>query len=386
MKKSFLPLILAFVSIQGIGQTCNSFSQNISSDGQFIYFSSDRDSSDYEIYKMDTNGYNVTRLTFFDNPVYFQDVSPDGQKLVFVENGYGPYSEIYIMNTNGDHLKRLTNNNRFDGTPTFSPDGQYIIFSAWDQYDYPEIFVMDTAGNHRRQITNVSGAWWHSAPRYSRDMTKIYFNIGYNADNHLAVMDSNGSNWVDITPPNDFGTTEGGLHLIGDESKVIFHTTEWKGYSNGSDVVEADIDGNNWNRLTNAADDEYFYNPVYHPQSGKIYFSHKYPNKPWQIYKMKPDGSDTVRINSCKLNSTGQRKNPEAQEINIYPNPASNKIYIKNNNRLFVCLFDQQGRLLKQTRQNVIAMQDLPTGIYILEIRDNQNKLILRKKIEKVLP
>ena len=382
MKKAFI-LLFSFIAIffhDLYGQSCNSLYAIFSPDGSYIYFVSDRDSSDWEIYRMDSLGQKIERLTYSDNPAVLPEVSPDGRKVVFAENHYGSESEIFIMNSDGSHKKQLTDNQIYDGNPSFSPDGKHIIFDAWDEDDYPEIFIMDTSGNNRRQITKTSGAWWNSDPSYSKDGLKVYYSIGYNADNHIAVMDSNGLNSTDITDPNTFGTSEGGFHLNPDNTKLIFHTTEWKGYSNGSDIVESDVDGRNWSRLSQAPDNVYFYYPVYHPTSGHIYFSYKNNAKTWQIYRMNADGSDTVRINTCRVN-TGIKASARNYPIRIYPNPAENEIRILADQAISIRLYDVDGRLRLNSNKTLINTSQLSPGIYFIEVRSDSGALLKIKEI-----
>ena len=55
--------------------------------------------------------------------------SPDGQKIAFTSTRDGN-SEIYVMNADGTNQTRLTNNTAFDAWPSFSPDSQKIIFTS----------------------------------------------------------------------------------------------------------------------------------------------------------------------------------------------------------------------------------------------------------------
>ncbi|MEW5718746.1 MAG: DPP IV N-terminal domain-containing protein [Chloroflexota bacterium] len=75
-------------------------------DGKRILFVSDRDGN-VEIYVMNADGSNQTRLT--NNPA--RDVyplwSPDGTRIMFVSNRDGAF-EIYVMHTDGSNVIRLT--------------------------------------------------------------------------------------------------------------------------------------------------------------------------------------------------------------------------------------------------------------------------------------
>jgi dipeptidyl aminopeptidase/acylaminoacyl peptidase len=67
-----------------------------------------RDSNE-EIYVMDSNGQNQTRLTF--NPADDTNIaiSPDGTKIVFESQG-NSNREIFVMNRDGSNKMRLTKN------------------------------------------------------------------------------------------------------------------------------------------------------------------------------------------------------------------------------------------------------------------------------------
>ncbi|MBI4833902.1 MAG: PD40 domain-containing protein [Planctomycetes bacterium] len=84
-----------------------------------IAFDSNRDGNS-DIYTMDADGKNQTRLT--DSPK--NDISPrwspDGKKIAFVSERDGN-SEIYVMDADGKNQTRLTNNPKSDSSPDWSP-------------------------------------------------------------------------------------------------------------------------------------------------------------------------------------------------------------------------------------------------------------------------
>ena len=72
--------------------------------------------------------------------------------------------EIYIMNADGSNVTRLTDNPAEDTFPSLSPDGKRIAFqSARDGYN--EIYVMDSDGSKVTRLTNVPPE--NSAPDWS---------------------------------------------------------------------------------------------------------------------------------------------------------------------------------------------------------------------------
>src|SRR6267142_2443833 len=109
-----------------------------------IAFGSKRDGNN-EIYVMDANGGNQTRITnnfdYDDQPHW----SPDGTKIAFFSRRDGNF-ELYSMNADGSNQTRLTNDFAADGFPAWSPDGAKIVFMSGNSLFDPnsfEIYVMD---------------------------------------------------------------------------------------------------------------------------------------------------------------------------------------------------------------------------------------------------
>ena len=80
-------------------------------DGSKIAFSSNRDGN-LEIYVMDADGSNQTRLTDNSADNYVPSWSPDGSKIVFNSIGSGSSGsrDIYVMDSDGSNQTRLTDN------------------------------------------------------------------------------------------------------------------------------------------------------------------------------------------------------------------------------------------------------------------------------------
>ena len=142
-----------------------------------IVFHSNRDGN-YEIYKMNSDGSNQTRLTFNDE-IYngYPAWSPNGRQIVFYSGRAGA-SDIYVMDADGNNQRRLTHiPNLIDEMPNWSPDGQQIAFvrcrvDDHDQKHIYNIFVMDADGGNVQQVTNFWGA---GTPKWSPDGQWILF-------------------------------------------------------------------------------------------------------------------------------------------------------------------------------------------------------------------
>jgi Tol biopolymer transport system component len=148
-----------------------------SPDGTKIAFPSYRDNGgrDSEIYVMDADGTNQTRLTYDSNDLRVPsdpDWSPDGKKIAFYSYSAGVYrSEIYTMNPDGTALENLTNTpDREEFGPRWSPDSAKIAY-----YDSGEdIWVMNSDGTKQTNLTNTTHGK-ERGPAWSPDGLQIAF-------------------------------------------------------------------------------------------------------------------------------------------------------------------------------------------------------------------
>ena len=114
-----------------------------------IAFVSERDGN-YEIYSMNTDGSELTRLTadpaLDAEPVYSQD----GTSILFTSDRSGNF-DIYSMNADGTNVIQLTDNPANDYTPTWTPDGSLIIFVT-ERDGNPGIYFMNPDGSEQTDI------------------------------------------------------------------------------------------------------------------------------------------------------------------------------------------------------------------------------------------
>jgi tricorn protease-like protein len=103
MKKTIISLLTAFSIIQVSAQEKSYFlsTPSLSPDGKTAYFAYDGD-----LWKVDSNGGNASRITALDGEEINPRISPDGKWLAFSSNQYGNY-DVYVMPTEGERSSNL---------------------------------------------------------------------------------------------------------------------------------------------------------------------------------------------------------------------------------------------------------------------------------------
>jgi len=125
--------------------------------------------------------------------------SPDGSKIAFASDRDGNH-EIYVMNADGSNPTRLTTHMSFDGKPSWSPDGSKIAFMS-ERSGVSHIYVMNADGSNVVGLTTFSG-YWDGLPAWSPDGSKIAFvrpvecDDYYSSCHNIFVMNADGSGQV----------------------------------------------------------------------------------------------------------------------------------------------------------------------------------------------
>lgn len=171
------------------------------------YFNSEDDgltSRNEQVYAVDLDGSNLRNLTHTRSGIVNIQPrwSPDGSRIAFLSNQItinGITSrmqggEIYVMDADGDNLTRLTDNSFSEDIPRWSPDGRHIAF-VYLSADGPEIYTISSDGLTENFV--VDGY----EPVWSPDGQRIVFSIvGVGDDNsEIGVVDIDGENVVNLT-------------------------------------------------------------------------------------------------------------------------------------------------------------------------------------------
>src|SRR5439155_22992034 len=116
-------------------------------------------------------------LTFNSAVATSPRYSPDGSKIVFISNR-DRNSEIYVMNSDGTNQTRLANTPVPDAVTAWSPDGKRIVYTNANIGSDSGIYVMNADGSNPVRITSGFGATWR-VPVNPNDFSSFFVRQHY---------------------------------------------------------------------------------------------------------------------------------------------------------------------------------------------------------------
>ena len=187
-----------------------------------IVFYSKRDGNE-EIYRMNSDGSNLMRLTFNEARDKPPTWSPNGQQIAFHSYRDGN-AEVYVMDADGSNQRNLTRHPALDGYPCWSPDGNLIAFHSTQNGGKNQdlnIFVMDADGSNLKQITRFEFA---VSPQWSPDGKQILFEGDIDQGRQIYAIRPDGRGvWRGSQPKPNTGMLLGGWSPDG--KKVLYVET-----------------------------------------------------------------------------------------------------------------------------------------------------------------
>lgn len=143
-----------------------------------------------EIFLLDPDSREATRLTQSIGVDVDPSFSPDGTKIAFVSSRSGK-PMIYIMPAaEPQSAKRLTYAGQYNASPSFSPDGKKIAFAGWIDNRF-DLFTMNSDGTTIERLTKNEGS--NEDPHFSPDGRFIVFSSSREGTRSVYVVNVEGN-------------------------------------------------------------------------------------------------------------------------------------------------------------------------------------------------
>ena len=237
--------------------------------------------TDWEIYVMNSDGSEQTRLTDTIGDNWGHRWSPDGSKIAFSSRRNEDW-EIYIMDANGKNQTNLSQNANSDEFPSWSPDGSKIAFTS-TRDGRSQIYVMNADGTGQINISN--SLFNDTKPVWSPDGKFIAFYSYYCGNMELMVMNSDGSEQLVLTNTPEDEEDDG--PKWSPQGEILFT----RGSPPNREII-VNYPDREENLSNHEADDAF---PAWSPDGNYVAFASKRDGD-WDIYTIKKDGSGLTRL------------------------------------------------------------------------------------------
>jgi TolB protein len=126
-----------------------------------------------DLYVADINGSNRVRLTENDTADALAAWSPDGKRIAFVSNRAesarcfyydcaGFTNELWVMDADGSDVTRLTETSEEELSPSWSPDGEKIVFVRVAGDDEPHyLYIVNADGTCATRLVEGEAPDWY---------------------------------------------------------------------------------------------------------------------------------------------------------------------------------------------------------------------------------
>ena len=177
------------------------FAPRFTSDGKRVLFVSNRRNGRWDIWSINTDGSNLSRITETEGKTglwersHYPFPTPDGKGLVFIiyKKSHG---SVWHMDMESGNIRRITSGGFGDDFPMVSPDGKEIVFKSTRQGN-GDIWSIDRSGKNYKRLTYENYPEFY--PAWSPDGNKISYVTNKGGVFDVWVMDKDGRNKKKLT-------------------------------------------------------------------------------------------------------------------------------------------------------------------------------------------
>ena len=269
-----------------------------------IAFSSFQDVN-REIYLMNSDGSDQTRLTNNDHDDSFPSWSPDGTKIAFGVSLHSYFVILKTIRADGTNPTDVKLVGVYFSGVSWSPAGDQMAFvDDYYAYDFPKIYGVNSDGANYRMISPFFGICCVlSSPSWSQDGSRIMFVEGNEwVKYNIFTINPDGTDYRLLIPDGPCGSHFRSPKWSRDGERIVFFSK----ISNEGAILTANSDGTNCQRITNG-DITGFESLDWSPDGQRIVFS-----RSSKIFTMRRDGSDLKLL-------TENGKSPSWQPLSNAP-------------------------------------------------------------------
>jgi TolB protein len=179
--------------------------------------------------------------------------------------GDGRHYQIYMMDANGNNVTRLTNTQAFDRDPHFAYDGKHLAFSSNRDSGIYQIFLLHLDSGETKQLT--FGPDDKTNPIWKPDDKGIVFTLHQDNRQQLGMISADGSNLIKLT--STYGGEDTAYSFAPDGNRVAYESA----LNNRHEVFVIDLTTKKCEVLIQSGDLTSHGDPVFCPTGRYLIFS-----------------------------------------------------------------------------------------------------------------
>ena len=236
------------------GEYADNAAPRYNKDRTMIAFVSTRNNEKkrYNIFFMDLGTRKTAQVTFGDLNINSVDWSHEDSRLVFSGVDEKGLQQVHVVKMDGTGFAKLTTGPSEHMNPMWSPRGDLIAFVEFvPNTEYSHIWVMDPAGGNQRKLT-TEGAQ-NANPSWSPDGSWLVYSCSLGTP-HLRKLNVDTGEVVTFDPP----ALGADSSPVWSGKEIVFSSScDWKEAESLSNLYRMSETGENLQRLTKAQAFEY---------------------------------------------------------------------------------------------------------------------------------